>query len=482
MREQFSKGVRRGSTRAEWAQDFYQKALKTGRLYLQDGGGSLVYVDPAFGPRRIFSASDFYGILHNLVEVVAFRRDDNDEFIAVPGLLNREETATLYDAPEKSTLPALRAVVFEPVVVPQGPGFRVIPPGFDTESGYYYWTPPCTAPIPVVEGTEHLSKCFSGVPFERPAYKANLIAWLLGAISADQAMQTPFLVCDGNQQGVGKTSVVQAAGYILSGGLPSPIDPRGQEFWKGVSSRFVENDRIIFLDNVTNHRGGSYDNEHLSGLLTQGTSKRIRILGQSKSVSAAGILFAASLNDAKLSADLSERSLLIRLFREKNQPMTPYCKEYAIEHRRALYGELLWLATQPAPPVEDSVHSNFRFRRWLQFVLPRVEKFFGPMGIEEARSLDDATQELFAWGADNVGMPFFAVDFLSKLAAFPDKYPCLFQRVANCQSDRGKVISIGRLLAQRVGDVQSIQNTLKIKLGALPRDESGNRYEFQEVK
>jgi len=482
MREQFAKGVRRGQTRAEWCRDFYQKALKTGRLYLQADCGHLVYVDPSFGPRRIFSASDFYGILHSLVEVVTFRQDDNGEWQVAAALLNREETANLSDSPEKTLLPVLRALVFEPVVVPKGPGFRIIPPGFDPESGYYYWTAPGTAPISIVEGTEHLSKVFAGVPFERPAYKANLIAWLLGAISADQAMQTPFLVCDGNQQGVGKTSVVQAAGYILSGGLPSPIDPRGQEFWKQLSTRFVENDRVIFLDNITTHRGGSYDNEHLSGLLTQGTSKRIRILGQSKTVSAAGILFAASLNDAKLSADLSERSLLVRLFREKNQPMVPYCKEYAIEHRRALYGELLWLATQPAPPVEDCVHSNFRFRRWLQFVMPRVEKFFGPMGIEEARSLDDATQELFSWGADNVSSPFFAAEFLPKILAFADRYPCLYQRVASISSERGKAISIGRLLKQHVGDVHSIQNSLKIKLVALPRDEGGNRYEFQEVK
>lgn len=442
-----------------------------------------MYVDPSFGCKHIFTAMEFYGVAHNLVEVVEMRRRGRDEeLLPSSAFMTQNEVATIFDSPEKVVLPPLRAVVFSPVVVPTTTGARVIEPGYDMESGYYYWVAPGTAPISVREGTEHLDKCFSGVPFERPSYKSNLIAWLLGAVSTDPAMQTPFLVCDGNQQGVGKTSVIQAAGYILSGALPAPIDPRGGEFWKQLGARFVENERVIVLDNITNKRGGSYDNEHLSGLLTQGTSKRIRILGQSKTVSAAGILFAASLNDAKLSADLSERSLLVRLFREKNQPMIPYCKEYAIQHRRALYGELLWLATQPSEPVPDSLHSNFRFRRWLDFTLPRVEKFFGPMGIEEARSLDDSTQELFSWGADNVGVQFHTADFMSRVCSMPDRYSCLFDRIATFSSERGKAISLGRLLKQHVGDVHTIANSLRIKLVELSRDEAGARYEFREVK
>ena len=483
MRETFSKTVQRGSTRAQWAEEFYGKARKTGRLFLQEGGGSLVYIDPSFGPRRIFTSSDFFGVLHNLVEVVSFRRDENDEWVPRPALLTREETATLFDAPEKATLYTLRAVVFEPMVVPDGPRHRVIEPGYDPASQYFYWVPAGTAPIQPVEGVENLTRAFSGVPFERQGYRANLMAWLLGAVSADPATQTPFLVVDGNQAGLGKTSVVQSAGYILSGSVPSPIEPRGAEFWKGLSSRFVEGDtRVVAMDNIVNSRGGSYDNETLAGLLTQGASKKIRILGQSKTVSAAGIVFCCSLNDAKLSSDLTERSLLVRLFREKNCPMSPFVKAEAMAHRRAIYGELLWLAMQPAPPVPDSVHPNFRFRAWLSFVMPRIEKYFGALAIEESRTLDDATQELFSWGADNSGVPFHSSEFMSRVLAFPEKYPCLHARISSAQSDKGKVISVGRLLAQRVGDIYSIQGTLKIKLVSLPKDEAGNRYSFEELK
>jgi len=483
VREIFRRDIPGDESRESWTRAFYTAAHRTGRLFRQENGGGLVYIDPSFGCRHIFTSHEFYGIAHNLVEVVEMRRRGRDEeLVAVPALMTPYEVSTIFDSPEKVLLPALRAVVFAPVAVPEGDSCRIIGPGYDAASGYFYYISPGTAPIQPREGVEHLSKALSGVPFERPAYRANMVAWLLGAMSTDPAMQTPFLVCDGNQQGVGKTSLVQAAGYILSGGLPSPVDPRGQEFWKQLSARFMEQDRLIFLDNITNSRGGSYDNEQLSGLLTQGTSKRIRILGQSKSVSAAGVLFAASLNDAKLSADLSERSLLVRLFREKNQPMVPYVKEYAVEHRREIYGELLWLATQPAQPVPDAVHPNFRFRRWLNFALPRVEKYFGPLGIDEAKSLDDATQELFAWGSDNIGTQFYTANFLSATQSQPERYPCLYQRVANCASDKGKQISMGRLLASHIGEVHTIQGSLKVKLTALPKDDAGSRYQFVDVK
>jgi len=445
----FNKAHFPNETLAAWAERYFKAAAGSHRLYRSPDAG-FIYIDPIRGPRRLLTVDDFFGVAYAVVEVfeTRARRDGHEEF-TVSAALTPTEVRQLFESPQAGFLPSIETLLTEPVVIPQADGsYRATTPGYDPEALTYYWTG-AGSPITPLPEVRRLLECFSGVPFERPEYKHNLFAWLLGAVCFDPALDSPLLVCTGNQQGVGKSSCVQAAGHVLAGRIPSPLNFRGGEFWKDVSAHFIENERFMFLDNIVSHRAAGFDNPHLSTLLTQGRSKRIRILGHSRLASANGLLFAASLNDAKLSSDLADRSLLVKLYRDVNQPMVPYCRDYAQRHRAEIYGELLGLALRKPQPLTLAPNSTFRFRRWFDFVAARITQTFGPLALQESADLDDLSQELFAYGFDNVNTEFDADTLIRAVQSNPDRYPSFAARLSNISSDRARKISIARILKAR---------------------------------
>jgi len=321
----WNRSVLPGESRRDWATRFFEAAATTHRLFRREGGG-LIHIGPN-GPKILLDHQSFYGVAHSVVEVQQVKSIGNDEK-DVSALLGPLEVSVLFESSAQALLPTLRSVVHDPVVVPGATGNRAIEPGYDPESRLYYYRTPLSVEIKPREGVEHLKACFSAVPFAEEGFRNNLIGWLLGAVYYDHLMDSPFLVVDGNQQGVGKTSCVHAAGRIVTGGQVQAVSGRGSEFEKQLSTNFLDPSpaaRIFFLDNITTSQGRSFDSSALASLLTQGTSKRVRILGHSRAVTASGTLFAASLNDAKLSQDLSDRSLPVRLYRDVNCPQHPYC-------------------------------------------------------------------------------------------------------------------------------------------------------------
>jgi hypothetical protein len=480
---EWNRRVETGETRRDWAARFYEAAATTNRLFRREGGG-LTHIGPN-GPRILLDPQGFFGVAHTVVEVREERHFGNDVKQVSP-LLTPGEVAILFESPEQAQLPTLRSVVHDPVVVPGPTGNRILAPGYDPASRLYYYRAPLTPTIRPLEGVTHLRTCFSAVPFASEGMRNNLMAWLLGAIYYDHLMDSPFLVVDGNQQGVGKTSCVHAAGRIITGGQVQAVSGRGSEFEKYLSTNFLDSSpaaRIFFLDNITTQHGRSFDSNTLSTLLTQGPSKRVRILGHSRAVTASGTLFAASLNDAKLSQDLSDRSLPVRLYRDVNCPMAPYCKDYADEHRAELYGELLGLALQAFPATEPG-HHQFRFRRWLSFVEPRVEQHFGKLALEAAAALDDVTQEIFGYGADHANVEFGTDEFVSFITTNTQKFPCLSDKLLNIGSDRARKICAGKLLNARINDYFKFSSELTLRLLKVQSGEGDTkaRYVFREVQ
>lgn len=476
----FNRAVLRGETRAEWASRFFAAAAASGRVFRTSDENLLVVPDGA-GPKRIYSPDQFDGVLCEIINVVQALRDDDDgEQRMVTANLSRPELMKLFFSEQKRALPLVSAIVHEPVVVPSGNGSYVVTqPGYNPGNGVYYYVPPGEVPVIPVPGTDALAMCFSAVPFENATYRANLIAWLLGGVCLDPTLDPPLLVVSGNQQGIGKSSVVQAAGTIVTGTMPSPISPQGGEFAKQVSAQFLENSRFLFLDNIVIRGGGSYDNTQLSTLLTQGFSKKMRILGHSRSVSASGILVAASLNDAKLSVDLATRSLAVKLCSWQPKLHVPYCKHYAADNRRRLYGELLWLALQSRDDdATDERYIGFRFRRWLNFVRPRIEKHFGPLAVTESCTLDEITQELYHFGLDWADQPFSVGDFLTRLSTKMSQFPALAQKRASIPSERGAQTAFGQLLSGRENQALSLDGSVTVTL-QVETKRNGKVYQFK---
>lgn len=475
-KEAFNLAFLPGEDHEAWAGRYYRAAAAGGRLFRNDGAG-FTYIDPAAGSSKIYTPAEFYGIAHAVVKVERSLLDrDTGEWKQAPGQFSDQQIKILFASPGKEELPLLKAVVQEPVAIAfQKGGVKITRAGYneDEQAYIYYYLPPGSQEIRPRTGTEHLIECFRGVPFERPEYRNNLIGWMLGSIVFDPFMDSPMLVVSGNQQGIGKSITVQSASHILTGSVIAPITYSGEEFSKQLGSRFRDGERIVFLDNIVTKEGRSFDNHELSSMLTQGFSKKLRVLGKSKSVSASGILFAVSLNDAKLSADLATRTLPVKLYKEARGPMVPFCKDYAIQHREELYGELLGLALQElgtwCPKISQE---SFRFRKWLEFVQPRIEKALGPMAIEEARSLDAATQELFALGAellDNNEAEITSERLVQLIKFRAEAFPTLYSDLRSAPSDRGKKTKAGQFLASISKGAVYVDNETLLRLVCLTK-------------
>ena len=401
-----------------------------------------------------------------------------------PSMPDSRDGQALYHSDACSALPKIDAVVREPVVARSGDKYVLVDePGYDERTRIYYNVTEDSTIIEPREGTHYLEKCLSGVPFQDLAYRNNILAWLLGAIVIDPKLDgVPMLTVTGNDRGVGKSSLVRACGYILTGAHQSPIQYRGGEMEKNISARFLEHNRFIALDNVTTSAGQAFSNSRLSSLLTDGWSKKVRILGQSRSVAQSGVLFALTMNDCILDADLSTRALAVALYKEKSGPMIPYCVNEALEHRAEIYGELLTLAMQDIPHAEVENDRAFRFRAWLNFVQPRIAPRFGSLALRQAEDFDDRIQDLFGWGIDHVDEPFSASELMSKMRQHPDNFPGLSAFILASKSQRGRLTKLGCFLSNNVGRKHLVppNATYTLVVHKERTEETGVQYVFKQ--
>ena len=450
-----------GETEYDWAARFF-KLMAPEKTLLRKKDGSLWVRAPGHPPRRIATVEEFRGLVANIVSFIKSHRDGTEQVVPLP----HDRAAILYYSCHQLILPPLGAVIYEPAVIPAGDGtYKLTPPGLDEVSGFCYWQAPPGSPIEPINGTRRLLECFSGVPFEKVEYRNNLLAWLLGAVLLDQAVEPPLLVVTGNRPGIGKSKTVEACGVIITGQAQVPVDQGAEEFEKQLGARFNDGQRFISIDNVVAGAGRSYKNERLARLLTSSFSKSVRVLGHSRSVEQQGVVFALSANNAKLDADLSTRSLPVKLYSEVSKPMSPYVIAYAKEHRRELYGELLGLALAPADPNITGVFDQFRFRGWLSFVYPRIKAAFGDLAIQESEELDDTVLELFSWGNDLPdGHSFGAQELIDAINAQRDRFPALYERFFSISSERQRKSSASKFLGSAAGHSLSFTPTLTLTL------------------
>lgn len=416
-----------------WSDRFYSLIAETGWLRRRNDGSLWICLPGHFPWSIDDSIDEFQGSIHNVCE---FAQADGARLKSV--LLSRDNARILYHSTYRRRLPALTSVVLEPCLLRGPNGFRVSPPGFDDASGLYYFIPEGAGAIPVLEGTKHLMTLFSSVPFEKPEYRNNCLAWLLGAIVFDPEFgNSPFLCISGNKPNIGKTSVAAACGHILTGHEPNPVKPTGDEFVKQVSARFRERDRFIFLDNIVSGTG-CYENDLLCQMITSGFSKSVRVLGHSRSITQQGVLFVGTANDCRLDSDLAERTLPAKLYDEVTKPMAVYVLDYAREHRKEIYGELLWLGLQAADAsLGRGFCTTFRFRNWLEFVYPRIQPFFGEMALAEASDMNNAVIELMHWGLEK-GHDFEPATLLEAIKSDVPRFAALSEQILTKPSDKEK--------------------------------------------
>lgn len=369
--------------------------------------------------------------------------------------------------------PLISAVMHAPFVVA---GRLVSERGYDPRTeAFLCRNPDVTVPDVLstspAEGTEHLERCFSAIPWKAEVYRANYFAWLMSGVLFDPEIMTPLLVVTGNERGVGKTTLLQAARCILHGDTHSPIEHKGKELLSGLSSAFLRGDRFIAIDNVSASK--AFSSESLARLLTSGWTKCVRVLGHSKFVSQSGVMIALSANDARLDADLAARSLPVVLYTEQPAQMSPYAISYAREHRRELYAELLGLALQRIPAGgTNTSRLAFRFPVWFEFVYSRIAPRFGPLHVEDP-ALDSRLQELIDLLYECKLKTFRSADLIEEILLVPGQYPSLSEYALKTHSGKCR---FGRFLKRllRSGPItyQSPAGSCTI------RDNEGSTYSF----
>jgi hypothetical protein len=480
----FEANIRAYETGTEYARHFYGLLAKTG-LAFKRKDGTITYVDESVGPRRIVGLDEFRAMAGNLLNVRrggqgARRGGDTAAF------LDRDEAVHLLGSSERGRLPELEFVLHEPAVYTAVEGPRLIEePGYDCTAGAYYWRRPGSTRIKPQNQTKHLEKCFSGVPFLAKEYRNNIIAWLVGGMTLDD-VSPPMLAVTGNDRGVGKSSLVQACGYILTGQPQNAIKPTGDEFEKQLGAKFAAEERFIMLDNITTMGNRAYGNPRLASFLTEGRSKQVRRLGQSRHITQTGVLFALTANDCKLDQDLATRSLAVALYKEVPGPMEPYVLRYAKEHRSEIYGELLGLALRRETGyLVPRMYATCRFVDWIDYVVPIIQPVFGDLAIREAEDLDDRLQDLFGWGADNLDRAFKASDLYTEIMGKGESgLRGLWISLITAKSDRGRMIKLGSFLRGMVGKQQMMSQDFVVRLEDAGVDSHSKvaAYVFREVK
>lgn len=420
---------------------FYSALKATGRFYRSDEGNPLFIEDG--GGTEIVSPADMVPKVHSVLspfkEVQTRAGSSYKERCTIP-----PGAFTLFFNHERvNLLDPIDAVVTAPVLFLKGGAWNVSTPGYNRgDNVRLYHAGSVIAPRST---TTYLKTFLEKPAFDSPGYRANTLAYLLSLVVVDRYIAPPILVVDGNNCGVGKTSLVDALGIISDGKAVRRLTSRGAELIKQIGAALLNKERFMLLDNVARQSSRGFDHAEFSQITTGDFSKATRLLGQNKFVSGNGLHFSMTLNDAKLSDDIASRALNVFLNADKFVLTEVPHRDYAEQNREALYGELLGLglraagAYTPPPPA-------FRFRPWAHFVAPRVEPEFGPLLLVPPRAVDEIGVELSHFLSE-VEAEFPASRLVSAVLARPEHYSSISERLAGGTGSAHSQQSIaGRLL------------------------------------
>lgn len=456
-----------GNTFPEWATRLYIELAKYNRLFRHAETGILIFIEPGGRPRFLTNPVDLYGVLNSIVSFYRQRPPlrEGGEPVKAFSMLSENVARSLFKGAFSQYLPPLHSVITAPLVVysdTREPYISI--PGYDPFSQLYYEPTAFIPKIPADTDLPHLKTVFSGVPFAARSqipfgspYISNLVAWMARALVFTPPSvcnipvgQSPILTVSGNQPGIGKTEVVKTVGVILNGVLPTICDAAPSELHKQIGTRLMSNDHFIFLDNIKSGNSG-FDSTALAAFITTGNVS-VRLLNTNQQISGSNVLFALTLNDARLSPDIATRALPVRLYSDTVQSMVPFCTDYAFQHRAELYGELLALAK--STPDTSGFVPKTRFASWETFVEPRVAPFFGPLETDSA-TFDKRLQEIFAYGLDlssrGGSNEFSTSDLHMEIFNAPQKYSQLHEWLSGAPGNKAQQTRLGIYLGRSCG-------------------------------
>ncbi|GIW97574.1 MAG: hypothetical protein KatS3mg111_0907 [Pirellulaceae bacterium] len=321
----------------------------------------VVVRDQAIAP--VLSSAELAGLLNQHVEFY-FIDDDGGEFKPLPPAYGN---TWLNHSVERGRLPAIKLFTHNPVYTDD---WRLVAPGFDTQSGIYY-----AGPVIVPrDGTEHLDTLLRDFCWKAPADRTNYIGILLTSLLVSRFIGSkPAALFNGNQPELGKSVLAQMLA-ILRDGQPvetATYNPNDEEFEKRLGAIVRRGVTTIVIDNAkARGRNPRIDSACLERSITDPILS-FRLLGFSQEIRAENShLFCITANTPDVSRDLITRSVVINLYHEGDPRRRNFViadpEGYAQQHRLELLGELVGMVERwkAAGMRHANVHTRFNKKGW----------------------------------------------------------------------------------------------------------------------
>lgn len=396
----------------------------------------------------------FVGAVVSLMEISALTKEGR-----IFKRLPKEDAAALLHA--NALLKRLREIRLFTEIPVFDDDWRLVRPGYNEPSQIFY----AGQEITPSDALSVLPDFLDVVDFQDRGSRDNYVAGLLTNLFPTHFFGAkPVMIFDANRPEVGKTMLGRCAAAVSTGQPITTVtySPNDEEFEKKLASKVLQ-DNFILIDNAKTKRSCEVSSAVLERSITD---PRIsyRQLGFNKLIERQnGILWMISMNNAKLSPDLTSRGLPIRQHFDgdpsKRKSPIGDPEEFFIKHRSQILAELLGMCVRWIAAGCPEVEHAFRFRRWAHQM----------GGILAVNGFEDFLANLQQ----------SRVDFdptLSGLRALAEQYPDQFKRAAewlpllkpegllasvwgNVPSGRAQASELGKVFKSYTG--QTFQITLE---------------------
>lgn len=223
----------------------------------------------------------------------------------------------------------------------------------------------------------HLRTLFSGFCFRSDADLANAVSMFITGFLGNHFVDRPkgvFLV-DGNQPGLGKTLLVRCAGVVLDGTDPQFVTFMSDdvELEKKICAQLRGRwQSLVFVDNAK-AVGGAVISSQVIEANSVAAEVSLRVLGKSEMHTRPNdLLWVVTMNDTRLSPDLTSRGVPVRLAHEGSPEgrtfAGPQPLDYAREHRLEILGELAGMVVRWNQAGRRAGERSHRSHEWAAVV------------------------------------------------------------------------------------------------------------------
>jgi hypothetical protein len=338
----------------------------------------------------VLSSAELTGLLNQHVEFY-FVNDDGGEYKPLP---TSYANTWLNNVGQRERLPAIRLFSHNPIYTED---WRLVSPGFDPQSGFYYAGPH----IEPVEGTKHLDALLRDFCWRKPVDRTNYIGILLTGLLVSRFIGSkPAALFNGNQPELGKSVLAQILAILRDGHHveTASYNANDEEFEKRLGTIVRRGVTTIIIDNAkARGRNPKIDSACLERSITDPILS-FRLLGFSQEIRAENShLFCITANSPDVSRDLITRCVVINLEYEGDPQKRSFSMDdpeaYVQTHRLQLLGELVnmverWKAS--GMPLAK-VQTRFNKKGWGNIIGGILEANGEPDFMINA---DDASSEM----------------------------------------------------------------------------------------